>query len=242
MNQLFTAVLFSVGLTSPMLMASTLTLPSTADIIAVNGQPIKAENTLDLAEGVNQLALRYTGSYRDRGSMERFESEVVIIRFNAENTSYQLVLPNISQAKQASRFNQQPEIVINSTSGPIAIQTDVLIKNGLQLGRNYQQELAAYNQTQQGAAVSQFASAYAVAVPVAPVSIAPPQGVTTPTVISAATIAPVSLAPPSQIATPTSVVVPKTIEQDQAEIREMLDYWYSKANDNTKAEFKQSIN
>ena len=237
MNQLFTAVVFSVGLTSPMLLASSLTLPSTADIIAVNGQPIKAENTLDLAEGVNQLALRYTGSYRDRGSMERFESEVVIIRFNAENTSYQLVLPNISQAKQASRFNQQPEIVINSTSGPSAIQTDVLIKNGLQLGRNYQQELAAYNQTQQEAAVSQFASAYAVAVPVAPVSIAPPQGVTT-----AATVAPVSLVPPSPIATSKSVVEPKTIEQDQAEIREMLDYWYSKANDNTKAEFKQSIN
>lgn len=237
MNQLFTAVVFSVGLTSPMLLASSLTLPSTADIIAVNGQPIKAENTLDLAEGVNQLALRYTGSYRDRGSMERFESEVVIVRFNAENTSYQLVLPNISQAKQASRFNQQPEIVINSASGPIAIQTDVLIKNGLQLGRNYQQELAAYNQTQQGAAVSQFASAYAVAVPVAPVSIAPPQGVTT-----AATVAPVSLVPPSPIATSKSVVEPKTIEQDQAEIREMLDYWYSKANENTKAEFKQSIN
>ena len=35
---------------------------------------------------------------------------------------------------------------------------------------------------------------------------------------------------------------PRDIEQDQAEIREMLDYWYSKANDNTKAEFKQSIN
>ena len=242
MNQLFTAVLLSLSLTSPMLMASTLTLPSTADIIAVNGHPIEAEHSLDLAEGVNQLALRYTGSYRDRGSMVRFESEVVIVRFNAENTAYQLMLPNISQAKQASRFNQHPEITINNANGPIAIKTDLLIKNGIQLGRNYQQELAAYNQTQQVAAVSQFASVYAVAVPVAPVSIAPPEGVTTSSATPSTIVAPVSMSPPSQIVTPTNTVVPKTIEQDQAEIREMLDYWYNKANDKTKAEFKQSIN
>ena len=121
----------------------------------------------------------------------------------------------------------------------MTIQTDLLIKSGLQFGRNYQQELAAYNLSQQAAAVSQFAPAYAVA---APVSIAPPQGVTTATAASATIVAPVSISPPSPIAAPTSAVAPKTIEQDQAEIRQMLDYWYNKANDNTKAEFKQSIN
>lgn len=239
MNQLFTAFVFLVSFTSPTLVASTLTLPSTANIMAVNGQPIEAENTIDLVEGVNQIALRYTGSFRERGSMERFESEVVVIRFNAENKSYQLMLPNITLAKQANRFNKHPEIAINSDSGKVIIQTDILTKSGLQFGRNYQQELAAYNLSQQAAAVSQFAPAYAVA---APVSIAPPQGVATATAASATIVAPVSISPPSPIAAPTSAVAPKTIEQDQAEIRQMLDYWYNKANDNTKAEFKQSIN
>jgi len=242
MNQLFTAFVFLVSFTSPMLVANTLTLPSTANIMAVNGQPIEAKNTIDLVEGVNQIALRYTGSFRERGSMERFESEVVVIRFNAENKSYQLMLPNITQAKQANRFNKHPEIAINSDSGKVTIQTDILTKSGLQFGRNYQQELAAYNLSQQAAAVSQFAPAYAVAAPVAPVSIAPPQGVATATAASATIVAPVSISPPSPIAAPTSAVAPKTIEQDQAEIRQMLDYWYNKANDNTKAEFKQSIN
>jgi uncharacterized protein YccT (UPF0319 family) len=109
------------------------------------------------------------------------------------------------------------------------------MKSGLQIGRDFAQEIAQYNES---GAIAAIASAKpinkktATAAPIAPV----------------VPVVPVAIVPVAKTAEVTAsnntadTQVNKTENITQAEISRMLDYWYQKANPNTQAEFKAKIN
>lgn len=112
------------------------------------------------------------------------------------------------------------------------------MKSGLQIGRDFAQEIAQYNGS---GAIAAIASAKRInkntptAAPVAPVAPLAP-------------VAPVAIVPVAKTTEVTAsnntadTQVNKTEDITQAEVSRMLDYWYQKANPNTQAEFKAKIN
>ncbi|WP_318457019.1 YccT family protein [Photobacterium leiognathi] len=140
-----------------------LTLPDSADLVLVNGTKAQGNDPLSLKDGDNQIAFRYETNYRENGDTHLFKSEVVIVTFNGKDASYTLSLPKIHSQYEAKAFNKQPHVTItDQQNNDIAIKQDVLIKNGVQIGRDFQQEIAKYNLSGAPAALT---SAISVSVP-----------------------------------------------------------------------------
>jgi uncharacterized protein YccT (UPF0319 family) len=222
---------------SPMGIAASLQLPDRVETVLVNGKASQQQSSvkldLSMPDNMQQIAFRYQARYRDNGSQNNFVSDVVILRFQASEQNYQLTLPTINSASRANQFNDQPTITLTDNTGKSIVFTqDKLMKSGLQIGRDFAQEIAQYNES---GAITAIASAKpinkktATAEPVVP-------------------IAPVAIVPVAKTAEVTAsnntadTQVNKTENITQAEISRMLDYWYQKANPNTQAEFKAKIN
>ncbi|WP_153914777.1 DUF2057 domain-containing protein [Shewanella sp. TC10] len=210
--------------------ASVLELPNTVEVQVFNGKAYEGNDDIALVEGQNQIVFRYVVNYRDSGMQTQFNSSAIVLTFDADDAQYQLTLPSIRNKNAANQFNREPKVNLSSNqSDSTPHQIDVLRKSGMQIGRDYTEEMLSYNQTQQVAAVAAFAPA--ITVPAVKVTEATPPVAVAPVVATSAAIA-------SQ----PKIVTPKTIAEDQAEISEMLDYWYNKANPDTKAKFKAKIN
>jgi uncharacterized protein YccT (UPF0319 family) len=225
---------------SPMGIAASLQLPDRAETVLVNGKASQQQSSvkldLSMPDNMQQIAFRYQARYRDNGSQNDFVSDVVILRFQASEQNYQLTLPTINSASRANQFNDQPTITLTDNTGKSIVFTqDKLMKSGLQIGRDFAQEIAQYNGS---GAIAAIASAKrinkktATAAPVVPL----------------APVAPVAIVPVAKTTEVTAsnntadTQVNKTENITQAEVSRMLDYWYQKANPNTQAEFKAKIN
>ncbi|MFB2803705.1 DUF2057 domain-containing protein [Shewanella seohaensis] len=207
-----------------------LQLPSDVELLTVNGQKPLSTSPVTLSDGLNQIAFRYNAQYRKQANSVRYQSEVLIIRFNETDQALQLKLPNIDSAKAAKQFDESPSItLLDKHNQVISFDQDRLVKNGLQIGRNFEQEIFQYNQGQHPASITVAAPqvSAATSAPTLPATTsAPSTAVTTSTAASTAAI--------TQGAAPDSPT--------QAEISHMLDYWYHLADDATKAKFKAKIN
>lgn len=211
-----------------------LQLPNDVELLTVNGQKPLSTSPVTLSDGLNQIAFRYNAQYRKQANSVRYQSDVLIIRFNETDQALQLKLPNIDSAKAAKQFDESPSLtLLDKHNQAISFEQDRLVKNGLQIGRNFEQEIFQYNQGQHPASIrlaavqSQPQLSAATSAPTLPATTsAPSTAVTTSTAASTAAI--------TQGAAPDSPT--------QAEISHMLDYWYHLADDATKAKFKAKIN
>lgn len=185
----------------------TLNLPNSAELILVNGNNAEGNSQQILKNGTNQIAFRYNTNYRENGDSHLFNSEVIIVTFAGTNTTYNLQLPKILNNLQAQNFNDSPMVQLTTTNGAkIPFKQDVLIKNGFQINRDYQQEIAQYNLSHAKAALP---SAIAIN----------------------------EITPLSQQVSETK----KDGQIDQAYVAKMLNYWYEKANQDTRTQFKNNI-
>ncbi|UAL44488.1 DUF2057 domain-containing protein [Shewanella inventionis] len=201
--------------------AATLLLPDNANTVLVNGVATEQQQValdINTPQGLQQIAFRYHARFRDQGSQHSFSSDVIILRFAASDQDYQLSLPSIRSQSSATQFNQQPQITLTNQAGQaIEFTQDKLMKSGLQIGRDFETEIAKYN------ASGAIAAWNAASVALKPTA-------TTNTNASA-------------IAESTAQELHKTdAVVDQQEVSNMLDYWYQKASPQTQAEFKARIN
>ncbi|OBU14418.1 hypothetical protein AYY19_06725 [Photobacterium aquimaris] len=133
----------------------TLNLPQSAELVLVNGVNTEGNATQTLNNGSNQIAFRYDKNYRENGDTHLFRSEVVVMTFSGNDATYTLQLPKISSAYQAQKFNRQPTLHLLAANGSeVPFKHDVLIKEGLQINRDYQQEIAQYNLSKAPAALA----------------------------------------------------------------------------------------
>ncbi|MCL1082396.1 MULTISPECIES: DUF2057 domain-containing protein [Shewanella] len=206
--------------------AASLQLPDSTETVLVNGKASEQSSVkldLTLPDGMQQIAFRYQAHYRDNGRQDNFISDVVILRFQAEEQTYQLTLPAINSASDAKQFNAQPALgLIDQTGKTMAFTQDKLMKSGLQIGRDFAQENAQYNDSDAIAAIAPN-TAIIRRLATAAMAIASEQG--------------------TQVMSNSAVpLVKKPEDITQAEVSRMLDYWYQKANNHTQAEFKAKIN
>lgn len=209
------SALISLMIVTPALADVSLTLPNSAELLLVNGKEASNQSKINFDNGNNQIVFKYHTAYKNRGQEKRFNSEAIILSFTAKDADYRLSLPTLKSNNQADNFNQAPKVFIEDSEGnKLDIETDTLRKEGIQLGRNYGQEILAYNQTNAAAAIKTLA----------PTSII------------------ISLPQSSTQAEKEAIVELAPALKDQKNISTMLDFWYSQADETTKNEFKAKIN
>ncbi len=207
--------LVSLMFVAPAFANVSLTLPKSAELLLVNGQEASSQPKIKLGNGDNQIVFRYQTKYRSHGQEKRFSSEAVILSFAAKDTDYNLTLPTLKSDNQADKFDLDPEVYLEDSEGnKLEIRTDTLRKEGIQLGRNYDDEILAYNQTNSVAAIKGLAPTSMV----------------------------ISLTQRSTQAEKEAIVKATPALKDQINISEMLDFWYNQADEATQNEFKAKIN
>ena len=205
-------------LTMPAFADVELSMPSNSELLVVNGNEVSTQDTLKLQNGINQIAFRYTGRYQHQGSQTQFQSDVIIIKFNEKNAELALTLPRIRSSSAADKFNQSPKVMlVDANDQSIHFEQGKLIKEGLQLGRDYAEEITAYNLTEQSASLQ-----------LQPEGIAATQIVTAPIVASITQAAPKPNMPPVE-------------KSEQINVGQMLDFWYQQADEETREAFKKRI-
>lgn len=241
--RLFTVITLSLStlILSPSSLAASLQLPNNANTVLVNGVAIEQQQVaLDITtpQGLQQIAFRYHARFRDQGSQHSFSSDVIILRFAASDQDYQLTLPSIRSQSSAARFNDSPALALTDKAGnAVEFTQDKLMKKGLQLGRDFEQEIAKYNSAANPAS---WSAAQVSAPAVAPIA----STVTTSTVstLTAASVPATLTISDDQSQHTATVITDHTEQPNQAEVSTMLDYWYQKASPQTQAEFKARIN
>lgn len=233
-----------------------LNLPKNAEVLTVNGKPAVKSGDLVLADGTNQIAFRYAAQYRQQADSVHYLSDVLIVRFDASAQTLSLTLPAINSARDAKKFDESPKLtLLNAQDEALVFTSDKLIKNGIQLGRDFENEILQYNLSNHPASLNitlHTATAQsndATASSLTPVRSSTtaimaiqPQMHQTPASVSTNLAAPTVIAPTITAANDKTQQTTPASTPSQAEISQMLDYWYKLANDKTKANFKAKIN
>lgn len=131
----------------------TITIPDTVDVLVVNdakpelsGSFFSASKTLTLPDGENQILFTYN-PYFDQGKDRIIlESDPIIGTFTSENTNLEFQLPTYRNEHDAKKQIGNVTWDLKTTDGKtLAVKKDKLVKDGMQIGRNHQLELAEYN-------------------------------------------------------------------------------------------------
>lgn len=180
---------------------------------AVNGNAysdkgfLSGEPGVALDDGVHQIVVDYQaeiGRNRDDSVIER--SDAFVILFEAEDKDLVLSAPAVSTQRELDAFNEGADWQMKDKDGNShEFRLDVLEKEGFQLVRDYERELAEFNSTGSPAALKTKRSG------------PEPAGLNTESIPSGDTAS------------------------DQQMVRQMLRYWYLKADENTKSEMKRWI-
>ncbi|QYJ92417.1 DUF2057 domain-containing protein [Shewanella spartinae] len=218
----------------------TITLPDSAEPLLLNGKDITSHQLIS-QNGPQQLVFNARASYREFGQQKRFVSETLIVTFSGENNHYRVSLPKISSPKSAEKFNNAPQISLTDTQGNnVTYKIDKLLKDGIQIGRDYSEEIKAYNMGQGVAAIAINQ----------PIQMAPSTSnrASSSTSSSEANPAAASTTLAAQpVGQPTSqpstqpVTQTGTPRRDQINVGQMLDFWYEQADEATREAFKKRI-
>lgn len=127
---------------------TTVYVPHPYSIYLVDGQNHKGlDPELHFAAGEHQMVIRYEGNFGNKENIRVVSGEPMVINFNTNgNEQLKIDLPMLHDANQARQFlaNQKLQLVDSNTK---AVKTATIFelpkKEGLQIGRDYQEELIA---------------------------------------------------------------------------------------------------
>ncbi|EKO3408217.1 DUF2057 family protein [Vibrio fluvialis] len=154
----FLAIVFSVSAAATV----TLDVPDTIDLLVVNGgKPntsggfFASSKKVEMEDGQQQIVFRYHPYFTQGNDRVGVESDVVIAKFNAADQSISFDMPEFRNAADAERSIKSMEWTLRDQQGTaIEMKQDRLIKEGMQIGRDYKQETLEYNMTGGPAAIT----------------------------------------------------------------------------------------
>ncbi|MGV2987902.1 DUF2057 family protein [Vibrio sp. E150_011] len=169
----------------------TIKVPESVDLLSVNASdPDSKSNgffssgeTATLPDGTNQIVFRFE-PYFDLNREERVSvpSKVVIAKFDASNTALTLEVPTYQNERQAKKDIKTFTWSLKDEQGNVvSVEQDALIKDGMQIGRDYNREAEDYNRKGGVAAIAATgATAAVMATPATlPANVDAPTGGTT---------------------------------------------------------------
>ena len=164
------------------LASATLAIPQPYIVYLLDGKAVKNEllddkQSLPLAKGKHQLVIRFEGSFRDQGENRLISGEPVVYSLDIagnESLALEFTYPRDYRAAEQYLKNQQLKLVDTKTGKEVKADYFVMPKKeGLQIGRNYQEELESM-----GKAFAQSAASVPVATTAAAATVTATNGLT----------------------------------------------------------------
>ena len=202
------------------------------EILAINGVAHEGPvQNLTLGNGANQLLARIRAEVKALGNKtELARSNAFVLEFEASNRQVELRTPRFRRRSDLDRFDDQPSWrLVDSAGGEIALRATALLKEGFQLNRDFEAELADFNRSRSagsrtGMGAPESASAAAASIATR----------------AAAQGGAVKPSPPMAPKSPeTGFGKAENAEQNRA--LEMLKYWYQEAHPETRRKFQRWI-
>lgn len=147
-------VVFTLFSSATAFAETTITVPRPYATYLVDGKSYKTnDNDINLSAGEHQLVIRFEGNYSKKESIDIISGEPMVINFNT-NGKEQLTfdLPIIRESSMAKAFLKTQKLnLIDKNSKVIkkAVIFQLPKKEGLQIGRDYQEELLALGKAYQ---------------------------------------------------------------------------------------------
>lgn len=128
-----------------------LKIPQDVDLLLVNmKKPQSAlleKKELVLPDGANQIVFQFRPSFDEGDMVKKAYGDIIIAKFDAYNTTINFNLPKYRNLKQAEKEIASLEwSLFDAKNKQLTIYQDKLSYNGVQIGRNFIQEAADYNQ------------------------------------------------------------------------------------------------
>ncbi|MGY5818446.1 DUF2057 family protein [Vibrio cincinnatiensis] len=140
----------------------TIEIPDTIELLVVNGEKpqtsgriFSANKTVDLEDGEQQIVFRYQPYFTQGSDRVRVESDVIVATFQAQDQVLTFDMPQYRNALEAEKNIKMMEWSLQDKNNTtITMRQDRLIKPGMQIGRDYPQEIFKYNLEGGPAAIS----------------------------------------------------------------------------------------
>ncbi|QXO19066.1 DUF2057 family protein [Vibrio ostreae] len=142
--------------------AVTVNIPEEIDLHVVNmekpeiqGSIFDANRSVELPDGLNQIAFRYSQNFVKRDKAKKVYSELIIFKFEASDKKLTFRVPDYRNAREAEEgindFNWA--LVDIETNQAIKTVSDKISPKGFVLGQNFSDEVESYNKKGGKAAV-----------------------------------------------------------------------------------------
>ncbi|WP_394294757.1 DUF2057 domain-containing protein [Aeromonas rivipollensis] len=148
-------------------------VPGDFQILAVSDGKVQDEQHGVLADGAQQLLVRYEGVIPSRNSSDndrQIRSEPQVIRYEARGQSVRLQAVVPTDEKGMERYAKAPVVSLLAGDKPLKVQQDALVVNGMQFGMDWHARLMEYNRGTGKAVLATGAVATAVQAPSVPAS------------------------------------------------------------------------
>lgn len=145
-----------------------VTVPEDFRILAVSEGRLHDEQHATLADGEQQLLVRFEGVIPSRNSSEndrQIRSEPQVLRYRADNQSLQLSAKVPDKERGMEAYARKPVIALQAGGQPLQIAQDALVIRGMLIGMDWNARLVEYNRSGGKAALRVAAPGGAVVVP-----------------------------------------------------------------------------
>lgn len=123
-------------------------VPGDFQILAVSDGKVQDERHGVLADGAQQLLVRYEGVIPSRNSSDndrQIRSEPQVIRYEASGQSVRLQAVVPTDEKGMERYAKAPVVSLLAGDKPLKVQQESLVVNGMQIGMDWHARLMEYN-------------------------------------------------------------------------------------------------
>ncbi|WP_404837091.1 DUF2057 domain-containing protein [Aeromonas media] len=123
-------------------------VPGDFQILAVSDGKVQDERHGVLADGAQQLLVRYEGVIPSRNSSDndrQIRSEPQVIRYEASGQSVRLKALVPTDEKGMERYAKAPVVTLLAGDKPLQVQQEALVVNGMQIGMDWHARLMEYN-------------------------------------------------------------------------------------------------
>lgn len=131
----------------------TLNIPDNVELLVANqarphisGGFFSSKRQIVLPDGENQIVFRYNPYFTQGSDRNIVEGDAILATFSAENQTLSFDLPKYKNEQTAQKNIHGMEWqLVTEENQPIAVKQAVLVKEGLQIGRDYVREADDYN-------------------------------------------------------------------------------------------------
>ncbi|MBL0591327.1 DUF2057 domain-containing protein [Aeromonas veronii] len=125
-------------------------VPENFRILAVSNGTLQDEQHATLADGEQQLLVRFEGVIPSRSSSEndrQVRSEPQVVRYQGSNQHLQLTASVPGDERGMQAYAKAPVVALQENGRALAIQQDALVTSGMLLGVDWSGKLAEYNRS-----------------------------------------------------------------------------------------------